>query len=167
MNQGAGKIPLAQRRPTHVYFKSQSRALHLNRQRPTPPWAGSQYSNTQQAEPGLELDQAGISDPVTPESSISGRKCRRLRVALCRLNTALSSEHRWVGGALSSRGCRWPLSRREGTCAGGGCLDVKGMRKVSPDPQWRGLWRRGGPQGMSLLQTIRKESGQAKQAINY
>lgn len=114
MNQRTGKSPLAQRRPTHVYFKSQSRAFYLNRQRPTPPWACSCDSNTPQAEPGLELDWAGISDPVTPESSISGRKCRRLRVTLCRLNTALSSEHRWVGGATSSRGCRWQAAHQAG-----------------------------------------------------
>lgn len=46
MNQGTGKSPLAQRRPTRVYFKSQSRALYLNRQRPTPPWACSRDSYT-------------------------------------------------------------------------------------------------------------------------
>lgn len=28
------------------------------------------------------------------------------------------------------------LSRREGTLTGAGCLDGKGMRKVSHDPQW-------------------------------
>lgn len=78
---------------------------------------------------GLELAWVGISDPVTPESSISGRKHRRLRVTLCRLNTALSSEPRWVGGAVSGRGCRWQLTRRGGTDTGGGCRDVDGIQR--------------------------------------
>lgn len=129
MNWGREESPLAQTRPTHVYFKNQSRALYPNRQRPTPPRACSCDSNTPQTQPGLELAWVGISDPVTPESSISGRKQRRLRVTLCRLNTALSSEPRWVGGAVSSRGCRWQLTRREGTDTGGGCLDVDGMQR--------------------------------------
>lgn len=50
--------------------------------------------------------------------------------------------------------------------AGGGCLEVKGMRKVSLDPQGRGLWSRGGPQGChSCRQLGRSQAGRNKQLI--
>lgn len=135
MNQGTGKSPPAQRRPTRTHFKNQSIVLYPVRERPALPEACSCDSNTPQTEPGLELDWAGISDPVTPEGFISGSKRRRLRVTLCRLNTALSSEHRWVGGAVSSRGCRCS------SLGGRKCMLVVGLsghegnEKVSPDPQ--------------------------------
>lgn len=55
-------------------------------------------------EPAWNADPAGISEPVTPEKSISGRKCRGLGVTFCRLNAVLSpGRHRdGPGGALSS-----------------------------------------------------------------